>query len=111
MISTVLGFEISSGVWINETIEHKEYQTREELGTTLDMDFDSIANWTEYLSAIADFGISTSDITTLDLSSGQKAVFVVRHNNEKKSTNVTLQYIYQTQTGAYAYWSWSTTIA
>lgn len=96
IISVLLGFEISSGEWINATLEQKEYPTLQELGTTLDIDFDQITNWDQYISAIADFGINQSEITTLDLRGGQKGIFVAHHNSEKKSTNITFQYIYQT---------------
>jgi hypothetical protein len=92
----LLGFEILPGEWINSTLEQKEYPTPQELGTALDIDFDEIATWDKYISAIADFGISKYEIMTLDLRSGQKGIFVAHHNNEKKSTNITFQYVYQT---------------
>jgi hypothetical protein len=96
LISVLLGFEISPGEWINATLEQKEYPTLQELGTALDIDFDRITNWDQYISTIADFGINKSEIITLDLRSGQKGIFVAHHNSEKKSTNITFQYIYQT---------------
>ncbi len=92
----LLGFEVSPGQWINATLEQKEYLTPQELGTSIDIDFDQITTWDQYVSAIADFGIINSEITTLDLRSGQKGIFVVHHNIEKKSTNITFQYVYQT---------------
>ncbi len=71
------------------------------------MDFDQITTWDQYVSAIADFGINRSEIATLDLGGGQKAILVAHYNNEKKTTNITFQYLYQTPLGKYAYWSWS----
>jgi Trypsin-like peptidase domain len=106
-ISVLLSFEILPGNWLNATLEQKEYATPQELGTTLDMDFDQITTWDQYISAIADFGISRSEIMTLDLWVNQKGVLVARYNSEKKSTNITFQYVYQTTLWRYAYWSWS----
>jgi hypothetical protein len=110
-ISVLMGVEVLPGQWINATLEQKEYPTIQELGTALDMDFDSISTCDNYISAIADFGIRSSDISSLNLSSGQRGVFVAHYNSEKKSTNVTFQYLYRTPGGQYAYWSWSASIA
>ncbi len=66
-ISVLLGFEISPGNWLNATLEQKEYPTLQELGTALDMDFDKSTTWDQYISAIADFGISRSEIIPLEL--------------------------------------------
>lgn len=108
--SVLLGFEILPWQWINAVIEGKEYATLQDLSSALNVDFDDVKTWKQYIDIGIKNGIKAHDIHLISLGNQQKWILYTRYNEEKKMTSIDFEYIYVTATGKYAFWTWSATI-
>ena len=108
--STLLGFTIVPGQWINAVIDGKQYETLSELWSVLGADFDDVKTWKDYIALGVKSGIDPSKIETIVLGSGQKWILYSNYNKEKKVNTLVFEYTYKTADMQYAYWTWSATI-
>jgi hypothetical protein len=108
--SIVLGLELLDWNWVNSEIEGKKYPTLQDLGTALDVDFDEIKTWSQYIAFGIKSGVDPSRIQKISLGENHFWLLYSLYNTEKKTTKIVFEYTYLTPENTYGYWNWSGTM-